>query len=242
MIYAYKNKEKTELINVNEATEHTNYYCINPNCKAVLRACALDSTLVPAHFSALISPHVDKCPYSSSNINIKKYHINNFDLDNFFSNLCSEQILLNVNPPSTSYEHHVDDTLNQNQIPLPNSLLKVYKYCLNLSLEDKLSNKKVIEILADLRSEYFYTKFILGNKIVEGKLIYIDYKSKILTIQYPAHLEKKENRKYIYLKIKLNYPVNMDIFELNKIYIIGGNFNKFEITLYNKKQIKCLKK
>lgn len=237
MKYAYKDKEKTETINIEDAIEHVNYYCLNLNCEGVLRACALDSTLVPPYFAANILSHSDECLYKSSYLNIKRYQSNTFNLDNFFQNISSKSKA----STNKSSENSKNKVISQNIIPLPNSLFQVYKYCLNSSLEDKLSGKKIREILADLRSEYFYTKIIVGNKIVESKLIYIDREKKTLTIQYPAHLEKIENKKYIYLKVKIDYSVSMDLFLLNKIYIIGGYFDNFKATLSNKKQIKLLK-
>jgi len=237
MKYAYKDKEKTEKIYIDDAMKFIDYYCLNPICTGILRACALGSTVVPSYFAANISSHSGGCLYGKYYINIKKYQKDTFNLDNFFQNISSER-KASTNKPS---ENNKNEVLNQNTIPLPNSLFQVYKYCLNSSLEDTLSNKKIIEILADLRSEHFYTKVIVGNKIVEGKLIFIDKKNKTLNIQYPAHLEKIENKKYIYLTVKINYPIaNMSSFLLNRIYIIGGYFDNFKVTLSNRRQIKLL--
>lgn len=241
MKYAYKDKEKKQMIFIDEAIEHTNYYCLNHNCSGILRACALDS-IIPSYFSARISSHSEGCQYEKTYLNIKKYSKDKFNLDNFFKIISSKKCSSIKSISTIPSENNQKETLNQNIIPLPNSIFQVYKYCLNSSLEDTLSGKKIIEILADLRSEYFYTKIIWGKKIVEGKLIFIDSKNKLLTIQYPADLEKNKIKKYIYLKIKIDYPVNMNLFQRNEIYIIGGYFDNFGITLSNKKQIKLLKK
>lgn len=238
MKYAYKDKEKTKKIYIDDAIEQVDYYCLNHNCEGILRACALGSTVVPSYFAAKVSAHSDGCFYGKYYLNIKKYQKDTFSLDNFFQNISSES---KASTNNKSSENDKNDVLNQNTIPLPNSLFQVYKYCLNSSLNDILSGKKTIEILADLRSENFYTRVITENKIVEGKLIFIDKKNKTLNIQYPAHLEKIENKKYIYLTVKINYPIaNMDLFLLNKIYIIGGYFDNFKVTLSNRRQIRLL--
>lgn len=239
---AFKNIEKTELINADEAIEKTNYYCLNPNCKAILRACALKHDekirIKAPYFAALIVEHDDNCIYKDKYIDITKYDCNNFDLNLFFSALSSKETQTNNHA-----NNNLDKNYSQNKTSLPNSLLEVYKSCINSSLEDELSGQKIINILADIRSEYLYTKFISGNKIVEGKLIYIDTENSILTFQYPAHLNKEKNKKYLYLKAKINYSTNLkNSFPYNSIYIIGGFFNNNKVEIFSSKQIKYLKK
>lgn len=153
MKYAYKDEEKTLLVQAEEAEEQRIYYCQNLECPAQVHVCALDSTKISPYFSSYKKfPHSANCIYKSSYMNIKKYQTKNFNLNLFFEKLTSSTI--DSSQESTGDKTLHSDTAKQNTLSLPYSLMKLYKYLLNSSLEDILCERKVSDILADLRSEH----------------------------------------------------------------------------------------
>lgn len=239
MKYAYKDKEKTQLVQAENAEQGVVYYCENIDCPARVHIRALDSTKISAYFANYEKfPHSKNCPYKSSYIDIKKYQTKDFDLNLFFKRLFSPEIKSNskniINEKSSS------NTMVQNTVPLPYLLLKLYKYLLNSPFDDIFCERKISDILVDLRSEHIYTKVIAGEKLLQAKLVYKNLQDKILTFRYPISEKRKNNNKHLYLKIKIDADINFNFFELEENYIIGAFFEDFSAVIYNKKQIKKL--
>lgn len=231
---AYTDKEKTNLIPAKEASSNTIHYCEMIECPAEVYPASLDSIYQSAHFRTYKdSAHLEGCPFQNSYLDTSKYEKENFSLSNFF-----EKYLTSNNNENTNNDIEIEDTeISQNIVPLPNSLFTFYKYLLNSSLSDKIDGVKVRDILVDLRSEYLYTKYVTGEKIVQAKLTYIDSKNRILTFKYPISEIRKNNNKHLYLKLKIHS--NLDFYKLilRENYIIVANFQK-ETNIVKNKQIR----
>ena len=118
----------------------------------------------------------------------------------------------------------------------------MYSYLISLSPNDIIDGKKVIDIIAYCGTEYYYKYDIRGNKIVEGKLIFIDKKNRELKFQFPIYkYAENKNKKNKYIIVKINGNIDLSNYEREKNYILCGNFQENnKMIVFNRRQIKCL--
>lgn len=101
----------------------------------------------------------------------------------------------------------------------------MYGYLINLSPNDIIDGKKVIDIIAYCGTEHYYKYGIRGNKIVEGKLIFINKKNKELKFQFPIYkYAENKDKKNKYIVAKINGNIDLSDYKREKNYILCGNF------------------
>jgi hypothetical protein len=166
--YAYRDKERRQIILANEALEedrNKSFYCPNPRCNSKLFICAVDGSR-KAYFRATKSAykHIDNCPYANSSVTFdeKIFNQSNFSFENAIQNLLVENNSKPVmsDSKSTSCGEHINHTLR--------TIRHIYSMCKQFPPNYSYGNEKIGKMILDDRTEYWYPKGVFGFKIIES--------------------------------------------------------------------------
>lgn len=247
--YAYRDKERRDIILASEALEEDRdkfFYCPNPLCNSKLFICAVDGSR-KAHFRATKSAykHIANCPYANSTVifNDNEFNSSNFSVENAIQNLLSK----NNSKPSkrgperSSYGEHENHTLS--------TIKQIYSMCKQFPPNYSYGNEKIGRMILDDRTAYWYPKGVFGFKIIESCVkgrLYDNDKNKIYLVAPIA------NPNYNFIlsipDINLYRKIRNMVFENNdKLIIVAGEwkssnlgYDYFESIIYSDKQISIL--
>lgn len=247
--YAYRDKDRKEIIYSSSATEedrNTAFFCPNKMCEAKLYICALNGSN-SAYFRATKAEfnHIKSCPFGNSNIEFdsNKYDESKFIYDNAINNLlCTTKT---TSPATVSSAHGTGEP----SAHPPRTLRQIYSLCKSLPVGDTYASQKIELMILDDRSEYRYPKGCFGNKIIEaivnGK-IYNDKKKEVY-LAAPVNSKKYTfilsfSDETLYRKIRTETYNNRDkIIVLAGRWELSGVYNKFTLKVYGKKQVMIMK-
>lgn len=236
--YAYKDKEKIEMVEIKDATKGHYYYC--PICDAILIAKALNSETISPHFAALPSAPHKECIYERAEKGDRFENITTKEIEKII-----EKSLIVVHKPNKKKEGSDADIIIGDKPERKNDILDLYYYFKTLSTEHRIGDRDVGYYLADTRSNYIYRrKTFDGYKIIECKFIRKDLENKVLIFQYPVYEMKntftfKVKVPYAGNETNFNYIVNGKLLEEGKNYVLSVKTNKYkdELILVSRKQI-----
>ena len=247
--YAYRDKDRKEIIYSSSATEedrNTAFFCPNKMCEAKLYICALNGSN-SAYFRATKAEfnHIKSCPFGNSNIEFdsNKYDESKFIYDNAINNLlCTTKT---TSPATVSSVHGTGEP----SAHPPRTLRQIYSLCKSLPVRDTYAGQKIYSMILDDRSEYRYPKGCFGNKIIEAIVNGRLYNNQKKEVYLAAPVKSKKytfilsfSDETLYRKIRTEIYNNSD-----KIIVIAGRwessgeYNKFTSKVYGKKQVMIMK-
>ena len=248
--YAYRDKDRKEIIYSSSATEedrNTAFFCPNKMFEAKLYICALNGSN-SAYFRAtkVEFNHIKSCPFGNSNIEFdsNKYDESKFIYDNAINNLlCTTKT---TSPATVSSVHGTGEP----SAHPPRTLRQIYSLCKSLPVGDTYASQKIESMILNDRSEYRYPKGCFGNKIIEtivnGK-IYNDKKKEVY-LAVPVN-SKKYVLTLTFLDESLYKEIRTEIYNnRDKIIVIAGRWksagksNEIVSEVYGKKQVMVIKK
>lgn len=249
-LYAYLDSARKNIVyakDIAETDRGTNYYCPNPDCPAVMY---LKSRNNAKHFAAKPNTHLKHCFVYSLPNSAQNYNVNNFKMADFVSRILSPAINKSENKISDPYCRRNVDTVPADNLQNINTVFQLFNYCESHSLETKIDELAIDDIICDNRNSAKYKYYIQGFKLVLCKFYYYSLKSSqrshnTITLLYPYTADKKSGFR-ITLKIEdpnLMYTL-IDIYQKhrNSIVAVFGEFcnngyrhSSAQIT--NKKQI-----
>lgn len=247
--YAYRDKERRDIILASEALEEDrdkSFYCPNPLCNSKLFICAVDGSR-KAHFRATKSAykHITNCPYANSAviINDNEFNSSNFSFENAIQNLLSKKNSKpsKSGPKRSSYGEHENHTLS--------TIKQIYSMCKQFPPNYSYGNEKIGRMILDDRTAYWYPKGVFGFKIIESCVkgrFYDNDKNEIYLVAPIAnpnyHFILSISDMNLYRKIR-----NMVFENKDKFIIVAGDwkasylgYGYFETTIYSDKQISIL--
>ncbi len=166
-----KSYNQPNYITAKEAIKGDNnkiYYCPNNKCNAELYICSRNGTKYP-YFSAnhKYKKHIKFCPYSSWNLKgfkLNEYNEESFVFENAIKNICSNNEIYR----------------REKGKKVINTLHQIYCLTLSYDLSHKYGETLIKEMIVDDRTEFLYTKFIKGYKLVYTNCSNIKIKEKTL--------------------------------------------------------------
>ncbi len=236
--YAYIDKEKTKMIEIQDAKLGERYYC--PLCDAILTPKALTSTLMVPHFAAIPSAH-HTCIYDGTEENKKMKKFENADQVTIEDAIEKAMVV-----EKSKYKPTKKGIKGDMKIDKTSDVYFLYMSLKMLPVDHKIGRRDVSYYLADTRSNYFYsqTRFN-GYKIIECKFIKNDHDNKVLVFQYPVY----DNLKNVFnFRVKVpyknnentfNYIVNGELLVPGNNYVIAAktSMSQDHIVVYSRKQI-----
>lgn len=226
--WAYKERERINSITAEEAkklSHDIDYYCPNTNCSAIMRISHCEGLRIPRFRARPSCPHIEGCLYGKSHFQRNDFDENSFDFDAAIQSLMTAAV--------PSLHKGISATLPQNSHKTMNKLHEIYSLFKSVPPSRRYNGVEIIHMLADERSAYYYTKGIIGSKIVEGK--FLRYNSKLgahkyIFIQYPF-----ANRKHT---VALDISNDTLYFELvqtilnnrEKHIVVAGDFRSQKIS------------
>lgn len=222
--WAYKDNTRINSITAEEAAKQNHsidYYCPNTSCSAIMRISHCDGTHIPRFRARPSYPHIEGCLYGKSYFQKNDFDEDLFDFDEVI------QSLMTFIPSSSSFTKGASTATPRSSLKTMNKLHEIYSYFKSESPTRQYNGVEIIQMLADERSAYFYTKGIIGSKIVEGKFWRFDSKTephKYIFLQYPF-----SNRKHAVALAFVNEDLYHDLLSsmLNnrdKHIVVAGNF------------------
>ena len=225
--YAYRDKERKHIILASEALEedrHKSFYCPNPLCNSKLFVCAVDGSR-KAHFRATKSAykHIANCPYANSSVvfDDHKFNQSNFSFENAIQNLLVKNNSKSAMSAfkSSSCDEHTNYTLR--------TIKQIYSMCKQFPPNYSYGNEKIGRMILDDRTVYWYTKGVLGFKIIESciKGRFYDKEKNEICLVAPV-----EHPNYYFIlfipDINLYRTIRNMVFEnKNKLIIVAGEWN-----------------
>lgn len=215
--YVFKDSErKIKLYSKDCNLSHKDimYYCPTPNCMARLTLRSLDGDRNP-YFSALQSkPHCDFCTIHKIRGAKTDYDVSDFSIETLFNSIISKPREVSSSTENKSYTPGA-----QSGSEKINSTRLLYYFCkghdINHTVKDKI---KVIDLIADSRTNFFFTKGIYGLKLAETK--------------FYRYVEATNT-------IELNYPIDPLLKNQHKLTITFENhsdFTKITKKIFNNKK------
>jgi hypothetical protein len=257
--FAYKDNDRKIIIYAHKYKETGGqefFYCPNKNCNAHMILKSRNGKVKP-HFSAIAThPHIPNCFASFLYNSQITYTSNNFDLDRFFDDLISNANNKTAHPETTHLKKlsKTDDhDSNQSNTSTINTLHTLFDFCISHSLNTKVNDLTVNDIICDVRNNAKYSKFVSGKKLILCKFSgYAHSNDKFpntFFFKYPINPDA--SYKYTIISSITNQDVFKQIISLydkykyNPIVLLidcKSNKNKIFTEIKSKKQIYVLKK
>lgn len=228
--FAYRDKERTELILSTDATIEDKkkiFYCPNGNCTAHLFIRSVNGT-TKAHFAATQKehPHSKNCAYENSNDSIA-FHCSEseFIFDDAIEHLCvakgaSHGGKTGSSPLGGPCKEHPPKTLRQ-----------IYDVCRTHSIDDKYGNKKIKDMILDRRTAHLYLSSWSGPRLVEANVNFVDNHD----LGRPSFYNRDLHRIYLSVscaegKVPLILECQGDIYEKIQTHIYKNRKSKIVVA------------
>lgn len=248
--YAYRDKERKDIICANRAIEedrNKEFYCPNPLCNAKLYICAIDGSK-NAYFRATKSDsrHIENCPYGNS---VAEFDSSKFDESKFDYEDAINNILCNTKQSSQKSLSSTHGTGESSAHP-PRTLRQIYSLCKSFPVGDTYAGKEIGSMILDDRSEYRYPKGCFGNKIIEATVDGKSYDDKKKEVYLVSPVNSKKYAFILSFADENDYKtIRSEIYNnRDKIIVIAGKwessgkYNKFITKVNGKKQVAIIKK
>lgn len=224
-LYAYRNLDKTDEINIddlyNEPADKI-YYCPDQDCPAWLKSVMRYGVKKP-YFRALPShPHRKNCPYTKNNADfVSQYDENLFDFHRILNRIMTDSSSNKLHGAYAKVPTHLNSTPSASKTP--KTICELYTLLKQLSPSSNYGEMPVSHMLFDERSAYLYTKYVQGEKLIEcypSKKYYDEQKGEF-------YLESKpeKNRFNLVLSCK-----DKKIFRQIRDYLFNNNDRSFVIA------------
>ncbi|OOF70747.1 hypothetical protein [Rodentibacter caecimuris] len=245
--YAFKDKERTQVIYANEASRFSReitYYCPTYNCNAHLYVCSINGIKTP-YFSATKPNfrHSPDCFYKKNYIDINDYSEQDFNFNSF----CESLLVPGKEKENTLRQKGISEKLGNSSCSVKekiNTLRKLYLLCKSKDVRDTYNKKEIGYMLLDKRSLYMNPKGIFGYRIIEAVVQKYFYNNDDLELYY--FMKGSDKYRFI-LKFEdqERYKETRDTIYNNKdhVIVIFGEwekskiFNNFVSSMFSKKQI-----
>lgn len=246
-MYAYKDNKRSILVYAQSALKQDRdnwYYCPNPKCNAKMYLCGVEGEST-AYFSANRkgAGHIEGCVYFASNtFNPNNIDESSFNFQTFFENI------LSLSVPTVKMKYSNSHKTGDSSLKPLRTLRQIYDMCKSYECTHKYNNQEIKKMLLDDRSEYFYTRGVFGNRIIEAKAKNGEfYNPKKLEL----YLVAPSSKKYTFiLKVpneKLFRKLSGILFNnRDKFVVVAGKWepsdksNVFKANVNSEKQIKIV--
>ena len=162
------------------------FYCLNPKCTAHLTLCAFENGKRTPYFACTNKnfPHIENYDYHSSNSSyLSKFNHKDFDPKDFLHN-----ITINSSSKKSSNKSYSSSGFHQaNNLMDIHTIRQLYKICISNPLNDYIGNTKILNLLCNDATQYLYTKYIKGIKLMVCEFDYINYKTRCIVANYPIN-------------------------------------------------------
>ncbi|AUN11222.1 hypothetical protein [Clostridium botulinum] len=241
--YAFKDPDRKIKIyakDCNSSNKNIEYYCPTPNCKAKVTLRSLNGDYNP-YFSPLRSKsHSDFCPLGKLTGKNTSFDVSDFSIESLYNLIISKDQISNSSKKNQSSTPNSKCSLEP--ITTPSNL---YYFCKGHDINYYINNNlKVKDLIADSRTNFFFTKGIWGLKLVEVKFHQFDDKIHNIMFNYPLDNScKNKHRLTVKFDSDEHYiKTKNKIFNTKKDYssvIIGilGNWTKDSCIIKHWKQI-----
>lgn len=220
------------------------FLCLDPNCNARLSLCAINSNKRLPYFSNRDPKfrHSESCEYCDSNPSyLFQFDHEMFNPEDFLGTIIfSNQ---NKDKTNTSIDNNHRNGKENHELKQIRTVRQLYSLCLSNSLDDTIGNTKIINLLCNDATSFYYTKVINGIKLCVCRWHHYKRESKSIFLNYPYN-QHNNSRKFF---IELSFD-NFDLFQMmnNKLYGYDGKilvFGNFEMIggLQSKIKISSLK-
>ncbi|MFR3730004.1 hypothetical protein [Lacrimispora sp.] len=193
--FAYINAARTIKIYAKDCTaknKDTPFYCWNPDCKAKVNLKAANSIHKEPYFGLVSNTlkHTGWCKKITLEKTSRDYDSHGFNFNKIINNLLTEPPRTSSNtpvinsptlglpapgtPPTTTITHSK-----------PVSISDLYQICKSLMINGDFGGIKRKIMLCDDKSNFFYTKGILGYHLVECTYHHYDPLKKTIYFKYP---------------------------------------------------------
>lgn len=170
--YAYKDINRKQIIYADKHIEQDSkdfFYCPNKYCTARMILKSRNGKVKP-YFSAIKThPHIPNCFANFLNTSQTTYDSQNFDFNDFFNNLVfkTQDTSSKINSPKkvTKTDDPDNKSSDDNIYPI-NTLHELFDFCISHSLDTKINDFTVDDIICDTRNNFKYSKFINGKKLI----------------------------------------------------------------------------
>lgn len=243
--YVFTDKKKKTILYANDCDSsnlNIEYFCPTPNCKAKLTLRSLNGERSP-YFAALPSKtHDDFCIIPKLGRNKSDYNTSNFSMESLYDIIISKQ---SSDLNSESGKCISNNNNNNNESDKINTTSKLYYFCKGHDIEYIIKDQlKVINLIADDRTNFLFTKGIFGLKLVEAVFSRYERDNNKIYFNYPVNPLLKNkfnlcvefNQKSDFEKILKKIFKNKDEFKNAHIAILA-NWEKDKCTIVSYRQI-----
>lgn len=160
---AYRDAARTQPISAWDCTihdKHTEFFCLNPECNAVVRLRAIGSIYAP-HFYA--ANHIGWCNTKTSHFRKTLYDETQFNLGKNFENLLTHK----DSPKQSNKKPNTNVIFGDGHTRVLSKVAQIYSMCKTMRHNDCYNGREVWRILADNRCNAILTKGIYGVRLVE---------------------------------------------------------------------------
>lgn len=242
--FAYINAARTIKIYAKDCTaknKDTPFYCWNPDCKAKVNLKAANSVHKEPYFGLVSNDfkHIGWCKKITLEKTNRDYDADGFDFNKIINTLLTKPSktssiipVITSTPVITPAASGLPTTITHSK---PISISDLYQICKSLMINEDFGGVKRKLMLCDDKSNFFYTKGILGNHLIECTYHHYDPLKKTIYFKYPLS-PTLPNQHTVGLKFsddKLFKKLEKFFFDcpVNRIIVLAGNW-KYESGIY----------